>query len=84
MKDNVHSIAETVKVVLETMDIKEKSTTQLVKARTPPIWCRQKFYRWKKEIERWSENNISIEEDLLESDILRIFYSKLRPMLGHC
>ena len=55
----------------KSMESKEKSTTQLVKPIFPPIWSGQKFERWKKEIERWSTNNKSSEEDkyvdLLES-----------------
>ena len=60
-----------VKAVIENMDRKEKGTTQLVKPRFPPIWSGQKFDRYKKEIETWSANNKSTEEDkyvdLLES-----------------
>ena len=45
--------------------------TQLVKTRFPPIWSGQLFDRWKIEVERWSTNNKSSDEDkyvdLLES-----------------
>ena len=48
-----------------------RATTQLVKARPPPLWSGQKFDRWKVEVESWYENNKSSEEekyiDLLES-----------------
>ena len=69
--DKAKDIAETVKAVFESMESKGNNTTQLVKSRFPPIWSGQKFERWKKEIERWSTNNKSSEEDkyvdLLES-----------------
>ena len=46
-------------------------TTQLIKARWPPVWVGQKFDKWKLEVEKWKENNKSTEEDkfvdLLES-----------------
>ena len=38
-------------------------TTQLVKARWPPVWIGQKFDKWRLEIEKWKENNKSTEED---------------------
>ena len=67
----VKEIEASVRAVIENMESKDKSTTQLVKPRFPPIWSGQKFDRWKKEIERWSINNKSSDEDkyvdLLES-----------------
>ena len=67
----VKEIEASVRAVIENMEGKDKSTTQLVKPRFPPIWSGQKFDRWKKEIERWSINNKSSDEDkyvdLLES-----------------
>ena len=62
-KNKVRDIADTVKAVIENKDRKEKGTTQLVKPRFPPIWSGQKFDRYKKEIETWSANNKSTEED---------------------
>ena len=38
-------------------------TTQLVKSRWPPVWIGKKFDKWKSEIEKWSQNNKSTEED---------------------
>merc|ERR1712105_525975 len=35
----------------------------LVKSRWPPLWTGQKFDKWKLEIEKWTENNKSTEED---------------------
>ena len=59
-------------------------TTQLVKSRWPPVWTGQKFDKWKSEIEKWSQNNKSTEEDkymdLLESlkknDTIKDFVTK--------
>ena len=50
--DKAKDIAEMVKAVIESMESKGNNTTQLVKARFPPVWSGQKFERWKKEIER--------------------------------
>ena len=61
--DIANNIAETVKTALTTMEGKTKNTKQLVKAKIPLIWSGQKFDRWKKEAERWAENNKSTEED---------------------
>ena len=59
----VKEIEASVRAVIENMESKDKSTTQLVKPRFPPIWSGQKFDRWKKEIERWPINNKSFDED---------------------
>ena len=60
------------------------ATTQLIKARWPPVWVGQKFDKWKLEVEKWKENNRSTEEDkfvdLLESlkknDTIKEFVTK--------
>ena len=44
-----------------TMESKSKNTTQLVYAKILPIWSGQKIDRWKKEAQRWAENNKSTE-----------------------
>ena len=59
-------------------------TTQLVKSRWPPGWSGQKFDKWRTEIEKWSQNNKSTEEDkymdLIESlkknDTIKDFVTK--------
>ena len=38
--ENVNTMAQTVKTKIATMEGKTKNTTQLVKAKTPPIWRR--------------------------------------------
>ena len=35
----------------------------MVKAIPPPLWSRQKFDRWKVEVERWYENNKASEKE---------------------
>ena len=66
-------IGEYLKIAIETVDKKNRpgSTTQLTKPRLPPLWSGQKYDRWKIEIEKWSDNNKSTDEekyiDLLES-----------------
>ena len=40
-----------------------RGTTQLVKARQPPVWTGQKFEKWRTEVERWDENNKATVED---------------------
>ena len=40
-----------------------RNTTQLVKARWPSGWSGQRFDKWQIEIEKWSQNNKSTEED---------------------
>ena len=55
----------------EAREVSNNPTTQLVKARYPPVWSGQKFDKWKREVENWKLNNKSTEEekyvDLLES-----------------
>ena len=59
-------------------------TTQLIKARLPPIWTGQRFNKWKVEIEKWNQNNKLTDEDkfvdLLESlkknDSIKEFVTK--------
>ena len=66
-------LGEAVNLILQRTGAREANpaTTQLVKARFPPIWTGKKFDKWKKEVEKWRENNKSTEEekyvDLLES-----------------
>ena len=68
-------LGDTVKRIIAEMGPRDGNaanpTTQLVKARWPPIWTGQKFDKWRLEIEKWKENNKSTEEDkyvdLLES-----------------
>ena len=61
------------KIAIESADKKNRpeGTTQLSKPRFPPLWSRQKYDRWKIEVEKWSDNDkLSDEEmfiDLLES-----------------
>ena len=47
------------------------TTTQITKAKTPPIWVGQSFERFRLEIEDWSRNNKDSEynkyNDLIES-----------------
>ena len=38
-------------------------TTQLMKTRFPPTWSGQSFEKWRKEVEKWTQNNKSTEED---------------------
>ena len=71
----VKEIEAYVRVVLEHYNRKEAEasgqTTQFVKARYPPILLGQSYERWRMEVERWSTNNKTSEEekyiDLYES-----------------
>ena len=69
-------LGEAVNLILERTGAREANppnpaTTQLIKARLPPVWVGQKFDKWKLEVEKWKENNRSTDEekfvDLLES-----------------
>ena len=61
---------ELVKIALEnkvTPEVTTRATTQLVKARPPPLWSGQKFDRWKVEVERWYKNNrAKYEEKIID------------------
>ena len=67
------AIGEYVKLATESSEKKNTTgrTTQLSKPRLPPLWSGQKFDRWKKEIEKWCNNDKLTDEekyiDLLES-----------------
>ena len=61
-------MGETIRAIVREMeprnvDQNPKQMTQLVKSRWPPSWSGQKFEKWKLEIEKWTENNKSTEED---------------------
>ena len=71
-------LGEAVKEILNTVcqvpavnPPQNQATTQLIKARLPPVWVGQKFDKWRTEVEKWKENNILTDEekfvDLLES-----------------
>ena len=51
--------------MMETRDPRNPTTptTQLVKSRWPPVWTGQQFDKWKLEVEKWTENNKSTEDD---------------------
>lgn len=60
------SVEAAVKGVIERYEWKgtqNSQTTQLVKLRFPSIWSGQDFDHWKIEIDKWSKNNRSSEED---------------------
>ena len=60
-------------IAVETVESKHRpeGKTQLVESRLPPLWSGQEFDRWKVEVEKWFDNNKSMDEekyiDLLES-----------------
>ena len=81
-----NKMGETIKMIMERMETRNQNnpTTQLVKPRNPLIWSGQKFEKWRLEIEKWSENNKSTDEDkygdLMESlkknDVIKEFVTK--------
>ena len=81
-----NEMGETIKMIMERMETRNQNnpTTQLVKPRNPLIWSGQKFEKWRLEIEKWSENNKSTDEDkygdLMESlkknNVIKEFLTK--------
>ena len=72
-KRKAKEIEAAVGAVLEKFERKDiaNQTSQLIKARFPPIWSGQKFEHFRGEVEKWKANNKASEEDkfidLLES-----------------
>ena len=62
-----------VKIAVETVESKHRpeGKTQLVKPRLPSLWFGQELDRWKVEVEKWFDNNKSMDAekyiDLLKS-----------------
>ena len=62
----IKTMANVVRMTIEGMQTRgeaQTTMTQITKTKQPPIWSGQLFEKWKIEVERWSENNRSSEED---------------------
>ena len=70
-ESQAEKLGEVVMAIMEGIQPQNGQTTQLVKLRWPTTWSEQSFEKWRKEVERWAENNTATEEDkfvdLLES-----------------